>query len=135
MSNEIEQVSQWLLKAQYDWDAARKLYDDGGPEGAICAFLCCLGAETMLKAFILHQAITPDDTHDLSALLEHCLSIDASLAELRPSIEKLSPYTLEVLYPGRRQPTTDEVEAALEAIEAVWIKIAGLLPDEARPQY
>lgn len=57
-------------------------------------------AEKYLKAYLQEENIAFNKTHDLSTLLNLLLPIEPTWATLRPTLDALTTYAVELRYPG-----------------------------------
>ena len=108
-----ELVLQWLAKAAADFGAAAELSAQGGRFREIVAFHCQQAAEKYLKALLVrHQAEFPK-THDIATLLDRVATVDENMAESLRDAEMLTPFGVEVRYPGDAPeiPPGGEIEA------------------------
>ena len=75
-------------------------------------------AEKYLKAYLVSQEIEPPRTHNLVALLKLCVSRDGSFELVRPELELLNTYAVDVRYPGEFS-TKEEARDAFKAAKQV----------------
>ena len=75
-------------------------------------------AEKYLKALLQELGLVAPRTHDLEDLLDLLLPHDASLGPLRRNLRSLTPYAVNIRYPGLRA-TTRRMQAALRHAERV----------------
>jgi len=68
-----EIISEWLQKAEDDFQFARISLDEKKPFVAQICFLFQQSAEKYLKAFMLSQGLKLQKIHDLMILLKRCL--------------------------------------------------------------
>jgi HEPN domain-containing protein len=114
------EAESWLRRARDDLGAARKLLSGDDPFPATAAYHCQQAAEKALKAVIAGTGDPIPKTHDLRVLIERCIRIDQSLAELEDVCEELTPYATEFRYPSEiPDPDLGEVQSALELAERV----------------
>ncbi len=114
---EIKQrlVAEWLRKADADYDLAQYLLDEGTAFPNAIAFASQQAAEKYLKAWLVwHQVVFPK-THDLEEILNLIETVDAALAGSLRDVIVLTPYGVEMRYPGDRPDATSE--AAREALQ------------------
>ena len=95
-----ELVVQWLQKAARDFDAAEHLLGQGDRFREIIAFHCQQAAEKYLKALLVRRQIEFPRTHDIKKLLSSVATIDPGLAESLRDADVLTPFGVEVRYPG-----------------------------------
>lgn len=107
-------TSEWIEKAEGDLATAQREIDasDRPNYDAVCyhAQQC---VEKYLKASLQEADISFRKTHDLSELLDSVLSVDPTLASLRPDLNSLSAFAVEYRYPGE----SAEIDEAREALE------------------
>ena len=99
-------LGKWIQKADGDMAAAEALADEAPIHSNAVAFHCQQAAEKYLKAFLVWHEIDFPKTHDLDQILNLVETVDAALAEgLRDAIV-LTPYGVELRYPGDRPDAT-----------------------------
>jgi HEPN domain-containing protein len=108
-------VTEWLRKADADFELAVHLVAESTTFSNAIAFHCQQATEKYLKAFLVwHQVLFPK-THDLEEILDLVKIIDEPLAESLRDVIVLTPYGVELRYPGDRPDATPET--AQEAVE------------------
>ena len=95
-------VAQWTAKAEQDFEAAVHLLEDGGRFQDIVGFLSQQSAEKYLKAFLILRGIVFPKTHDIHKLLQLVATADAEMAAALADADLLTPFGVEVRYPGDR---------------------------------
>ncbi len=107
-------VTEWLRKANDDLHLAEYLLTTGTAFPNAITFHAQQAAEKYLKALLTrHQVIFPK-THDLEQLLDLIESIHNDLAATLRDIIILTPYGVELRYPGDRpDATADEAREAV----------------------
>jgi HEPN domain-containing protein len=93
-------VQQWLTKADLDYRTAERLLDDPEPLRESIAFHCQQAAEKYLKAYLVAKGIEFPKTHSISRLLDLVSSVDGTLAASLDQAESLTPFGVEIRYPG-----------------------------------
>ena len=93
-------VEQWLAKAEVDYRTAQRLMRDREPIREAIAFHCQQAAEKYLKAFLVRHQVEFPKTHNLEQLLELMGPIAPELAASLEETEVLSPYGVDIRYPG-----------------------------------
>lgn len=89
----------WIRKAEEDYQAVNALLGLQPPLwGAVC-FHAQQCAEKYLKAFLEERAIRFPRTHDLDALAALAEPLVPGVAPLRPDLDWLSDYAIDVRYP------------------------------------
>jgi HEPN domain-containing protein len=93
-------VEQWLAKAEVDYRTAQRLMRDQEPIREAIAFHCQQAAEKYLKAFLVRHQVEFPKTHNLEQLLDLMAPIAPELAASLEETEVLSPYGVDIRYPG-----------------------------------
>ena len=93
-------VEQWIAKADADYRAAERLAADSEPIREVIAFHCQQAAEKYVKAFLVRHQVEFPKTHSLERLLDLVAPISPKLAGLLEETEALTPYGVEIRYPG-----------------------------------
>lgn len=129
-----EEVKAWLYKASSDLLAARVLVEHSPLVLGPAAFHCQQAAEKALKAFLVWRSVPFEKVHSLVYLMDLCEAEEPAFASLREETESLSPYAVEIRYPGDvPEISLEEARQALAAAEAVWNFVLDLLPRELWP--
>jgi HEPN domain-containing protein len=130
MDSKDELVQNWLIKAQHDLLAAKKLSAEPEIYGDIAIYHCQQSAEKAVKGFlILHNQEFPR-THDIRLLIQLAIRINPSFEYYQETSEILTPYATEFRYPSDvMQPNPEELEDALIKAEEVFDFVISLLPD------
>jgi len=133
MDSQEELVSNWLIKAKHDLLAAKKLSGDGEIYGDIAIYHCQQSAEKAVKGFlILHNQNFPR-THDIRLLIQLAIAINPSFEAYQETSELLTPYAIEFRYPSDvMEPTSEELEEALQKAEELFNFVISLLPNEIK---
>jgi len=123
-------VRQWLVRADDDLETAKFLSAPGRSFFSAICFHCQQAAEKYFKAFLTWQQIEFPKTHDLGLLLGLINSIDSSLAASLSEVTALSPYGVDIRYPGDILETTQEdaeeaIRLADRAKEAICLALKG----------
>lgn len=93
MKERADLVRGWLRKAQSDEKAMEASFQTGALDAA--CFHAQQAAEKYLKAFLTHATVTFPYTHNLTKLIDLCLSQDPAARSLRSCAELLTPYAVE----------------------------------------
>jgi HEPN domain-containing protein len=122
-------VADWLLKAQNDFGLVEFLVDQGGVFPSQIAFHCQQAAEKYLKAFLTWFEVIFPKTHDLEVLLNLVAGVNAGMAKELWHVIVLTPYGVEMRYPGDRpEVTVEEAREAVELARLVRERVMGVLP-------
>ncbi len=101
-------MAEWVRKADADFDLAEHLLAEGSNFLNAIAFHSQQAVEKYLKAFLVWHQIPFPKTHDLEELLDLVETVEAGLAESLRDVIVLTPYGVEVRYPGDRPDATPE---------------------------
>jgi HEPN domain-containing protein len=108
-------VSEWLRKAENDLRLAEHLLSEGTLFPNAIAFHSQQAVEKLLKAYLSWKQIAFPKTHDLDELLDRIQTVNPGLAESLRDTIVLTPYGVELRYPGESPDAT--IEEAGEAVE------------------
>jgi HEPN domain-containing protein len=100
-------VAEWLEKADADMELVEHLLRDESFPNAI-AFNSQQAAEKYLKAFLTANQMDFPKTHDLKELLKLVAKADADLAASLRDTSILTPYGVDLRYPGDRPNATED---------------------------
>ena len=130
MSEELELARQWVIKAGNDLlNADNNLNAETIPLDTVC-FHCQQAAEKLLKAFLVGKGRTYPITHDLLAILESIIPINAEAEQLRDDLALLTPYAVEVRYPDDFfMPSLQDAQEARESANRVKKWFENALPE------
>ena len=134
MNDPEDDVGLWLAKAYNDLRGAQRMIDIAPPILDLACYHCQQTAEKALKGFLVFKHAGFDRTHNLNYLLHLCATYDESFNNLMDDAELLTPYAVEVRYPGDAfAPPLEEAKKALEAVLKVWGFVLARLPTEYHP--
>ncbi len=109
----IRITREWLLKAEADMELVEHLLAEGAVFPNAITFHCQQAAEKYLKALLTWWEIEFPKTHVLAKLIALIETRDATAAAAMLDAVSLTPYGVELRYPGDRPDAT-----AAEAAEA-----------------
>ena len=113
-------VGQWLDKAETDVQAAESLLSREPPLLYPSCFFSQQAAEKYLKGFLTWNRVDFPKTHDLKELLDLAETVNSHLARSLQKTIVLTPYGVEVRYPGDMpEPTVAETQEALRLAQFV----------------
>lgn len=111
---------QWLAKANEDLEAARFLLARETPLLAPAGFHAQQSTEKYLKAFLTYHQVEFPKTHSIAELLDIVSRVVPALADELDDAVALTPYGVEVRYPGDLpELTTNEARQAVALAEMV----------------
>lgn len=90
----------WLVKAQHDLAAARKLSTEPDSYLDTAIYHCQQAAEKAIKAFLVFQDQRFDKTHDLEVLIGLAQKYEAKFSTFLNIAVLLTPYAAMFRYPG-----------------------------------
>lgn len=123
------EITNWLVKANQDLQAAERLLIGAHPLTDIASFHSQQSAEKAIKAYLtLHETVFPK-THSLVALISLCLQISEEFEQLRVAAITLTPYAVASRYPGDSPNLTiEDAQQALALAQSVWQFILARIP-------
>lgn len=93
-------VRQWTAKAEIDFRTAGRLIQDPEPIRESIAFHCQQTVEKYVKAFLVRHQVEFPKTNNLDQLLELLGTVNQDLAAKLEETEVLTPFGVEIRYPG-----------------------------------
>ncbi len=96
-------LRQWIEKADADLEVAQRIAAEAADNlriREIVGFHCQQAAEKYLKALLTRYQIEFPKTHDIKALLQLLGSPSSSVADSLSSARWLTPFGVEIRYPG-----------------------------------
>jgi len=129
-----DEIKAWLTKAKSDLDSARILIEHKPWNYDTACFHCQQAAEKALKAFLVAHAAEFDRVHVMSYLVDLCAVRNQAFNDLREKAELLSPYAVEIRYPGDAlEVPREDAEEAYAAATAIWDFVLMQLPADVQP--
>lgn len=117
------EIKEWLDFAEMDLKAAKHLYDTFYPRPLqIICYHCQQAAEKALKAVIVAKGKPGGipKMHDLEFLLSQMKNYTDIKEELWDYAEALTPYGIEIRYPGGTEVSDAQAELGLKYAEALY---------------
>jgi len=106
-------VGEWIHKADQDIRAAEALLHQELPLLYPACFHSQQAAEKYLKAYLTQHQVEFPKTHSIRELLDLVRTVDVELADLLLPAVALTPYGVEVRYPGDLpEPSEKEADEA-----------------------
>jgi HEPN domain-containing protein len=109
-------VSEWLRKAEEDFQFAASVLEDSTFYAQIC-FHFHQAAEKYLKAFVVARDLEFQKIHDLPVLLKLCSAVEPGLDEIQDDCKFLNRFYIDTRCPVH-WPTNYTKEEALKAKSA-----------------
>lgn len=121
MSINSETAYLWFNKAQNDLKTGKDEFKTENPATDTICFHMQQAVEKYLKGYLVYFGHEAEKTHNISRILEKCLSMDASFTALADAgIEILTPYGTVIRYPDDfYMPDNSETEEAIRLAEFV----------------
>lgn len=130
-----ELVQIWLIKAQHDLAAARKLSTEPDSYLDTAIYHCQQAAEKVVKGFLVFHDQRFEKTHDIEALISLAIPFATMLNDWLGVGQHLTPYATLFRYPGEKfEPDRIEFDQALKNADELYQFILSLLPAEVHPQ-
>ena len=116
----------WIKKADNDYKTGKDQFETEEPATDTICFHMQQAVEKYLKAFIVFSGFEAEKTHNISRILEKCISIDSDFNSLKKEeIDILTPYGTVVRYPDDFYiPSIEEAEHAISLATSVKTFIA-----------
>ena len=129
MSSAESNFSAWLRKADHDLlNIENNLAANDIPWDTVC-FHAQQVAEKVLKAFLAYHGRGILKTHDLVALLSHCVNINRTLSDLEADCRKLTSYGVAARYPDDLfEPSETDALELVSVVGRLRTRILALLP-------
>jgi HEPN domain-containing protein len=122
-------AAQWLAKADQDIKAAAALLGAESPLPYPACFHAQQAAEKYLKALLTWQQIEFPKTHDIDQLLDLLQPSAPETAAALRQAAALTPYGVELRYPGEQSdPDIEEAERAIALAEVVRVAVLSIIP-------
>jgi HEPN domain-containing protein len=130
-----ELVQSWMIKAQHDLAAARKLSTEPDPYLDTAIYHCQQAAEKAVKGFLVFYDQEFEKTHNIQLLVTLAVPFEAKFSTWLETAERLTPYASTFRYPGgRKEPDRPEFEQALQEAQGLYDFVVSLLPPAVHPQ-
>jgi HEPN domain-containing protein len=127
-------AQKWLEKSRNDLLSAQILIANTPAILDTACFHCQQAAEKALKAFLVFKETAFEKSHNLVYLLDLCAIHQREFESLLPQAQLLSPYSVEVRYPGDAiAPPPGEAQEALTAATTIWNFVLAQLPTDFHP--
>lgn len=118
------EVKEWLDFAKMDLSSAKHLYETFYPRPLqIICYHCQQAAEKALKAVIVAKGKPGGmpKMHDLEFLLSQMKNYVDIQEDLWDYAEALTPYGIEIRYPGGTEVTDEQAELGLKYADAIFL--------------
>jgi HEPN domain-containing protein len=122
-------VGEWKYKAEQDVRSAEALLSQDPALLYPSCFHSQQAAEKYLKAYLTWRQVEFPKTHSIRELLSLVETVDEALATNLLSATALTPYGVDVRYPGDSpEPTQQEAEEAVALARKVRDSVLSVLP-------
>jgi HEPN domain-containing protein len=123
-------VRQWIAKAAQDMEAAEILLSRDQPLIYAVCFHAQQAVEKYLKAYLTRKKVEFPKTHDIEQLLDLAAKADSAFAETLRAAAALSPYSVDIRYPGDApEPNEEEAKQALTLARVVQSAVSDILKE------
>jgi HEPN domain-containing protein len=127
-------VQSWLIKAQHDLAAARKLSSAPDPYLDTAIYHCQQAAEKAVKGFLVFHDQEFDKTHNIQLLVTLAAPFEKAFSSWLEAAERLTPYAVAFRYPSEiLEPDQSEFDQAVEAAEGLLAFVLSCLPPSVQP--
>lgn len=128
MSERIEEIKEWIEKADHDLGSAKVIYLHLPDYFDTIAFHCQQAVEKYIKAILVFHNVEFQRSHDLVYLLE-LLSHKIEIDELKfRKAFSLNNFGVQIRYPNKIiKLTKEELETAIQIAEEFQIFALGLI--------
>ncbi len=119
MSTNRDTAELWFIKARNDLKTGKDEFITKDPATDTICFHMQQAVEKYLKGYIIYHGHEAEKTYNISRILEKCISMDLSFAELVDAgVDNLTPYGTVIRYPDDfyipdMQETGDAVRLAV----------------------
>jgi HEPN domain-containing protein len=100
MSEQVDQIRQWISKGDHDLGTAKITYTHIPEYLDTVTFHCQQAVEKYLKAYLVFQSIAFRFSHDLIYLLELITQKDSDFESYYDTVSELQGYAVEIRYPN-----------------------------------
>jgi len=122
-------VGEWKYNADQDIRSAEALLSQDPPLLYPSCFHSQQAAEKYLKAYLTWRQVEFPKTHSIREILSLVKTVNEELATYLLPAADLTPYGVEVRYPGDiAEPTQEETEEALALARKVRDSVLNVLP-------
>ena len=129
-----ESVASWVRRAESDFVTMETMARSDRPPFDVVCFHAHQCVEKLLKACLITKSTRPRRTHDLRDLLDLCIGAGMELEHLRGACMRLYDLWPRSRYPEEGEPTSSDVQAAIEAATAVRDVVLPLLEHARGPR-
>jgi HEPN domain-containing protein len=127
-SEPLRLASQWLEKAAQDLAGAELLLTSDGLLDLV-AFHCQQAVEKAAKGYLTLRDQPLRRTHNLVELLRQCAEIDGQFGSRTDTARRLSPYAIDLRYPGMAAASREQATAAIGLTRAFPAFVTSRMPD------
>jgi len=100
MSDQVEEIKQWIIKGDHDLGTAKITYLHIPEYLDTVTFHCQQAVEKYLKAYLIFQSTLFKFSHDLVYLLDLITQKDYDFKTYYDKISELQGYAVEIRYPN-----------------------------------
>jgi HEPN domain-containing protein len=116
---DIEDVKEWLMIADDDFDSAKILNESMRKHNEIICYHCAQSIEKYLKAYLIFHDIVPEKTHNLLFLNNICIEKDKKFEEVITECGYMNRFGIDTRYPRRIETKDEDVIFSINAVEKV----------------
>jgi HEPN domain-containing protein len=116
---DIEDVKEWLMIADDDFDSVKILNESMRKHNEIICYHCAQSIEKYLKAYLTFNDIVPEKTHNLLFLNNICMEKDKKFEEIMAECSYVNRFGIDTRYPRRIETKDEDVIFSINAVEKV----------------
>ena len=115
----IEDVKEWFMIADSDFDSAKILNEAVRKHYEIICYHCAQAAEKYLKGYLIFKDIEPKKTHDLRYLNNLCMELHTDFENLITECAFLNKFANDIRYPHKFETRESDVNISIKYVERI----------------
>ncbi|MES2794804.1 MAG: HEPN domain-containing protein [Bacteroidota bacterium] len=120
MSEQFDEIKQWIIKADHDLGTAKITYLHIPEYLDTVTFHCQQAVEKYLKAYLIFKNLPFRYSHDLVYLVDLIDQVDNDFVQFYDEVSELQGYAVEIRYPNETIfLSNDKVEKAIEIAKLI----------------
>jgi HEPN domain-containing protein len=115
----LDDVKEWMQIADDDFDSAEILNEAVRKHCEVICYLCAQAVEKYLKAFLTHNDIIPEKTHNLPFLNGLCLEKSNDFQSTKQLCDFLNRFAVDIRYPHKYSVTETDAHFCINSVEKI----------------
>ena len=115
----IEDIKEWFMIADADFDSAILLYQAPRKHYEIICYHCAQAVEKYLKGYLEYIDIIPEKTHNLIYLNSICVDKDDCFIDIKIECDYLNKFANDIRYPHRYETKESDANFCISAVEKI----------------